>query len=89
MSDTSKPAWAPPEGYDTEEETAAEFGVDPRTLKRWRAERKGPPVTYLGRRPIYNRDSKLRWLKAQEMPMPRERATATARRHKSEEARSA
>jgi hypothetical protein len=59
----------PPKGYDSEEQVAAEFGIDPRTLKRWRAQRLGPPVTRLGRRPIYNRESKMRWLKAQELKM--------------------
>src|SRR5262245_48948198 len=60
----------PPEGYDTEEETAAELDVTPRTLKRWRFQRIGPPVTYAGRKPIYNRQSKRRWLESREMKMP-------------------
>jgi hypothetical protein len=77
-SSESRRAFFPPEGYDSEEQTAAEFGVDARTLKRWRALRKGPPVTYLGRRPIYNRESKMRWLKAQELKMPRGGAKAQA-----------
>jgi len=71
MDSEDRRAFKPPEGYDSEEQTAVEFGVEPRTLKRWRAQRKGPPVTYVGRRPIYRRESKARWLKAQEMKMPR------------------
>jgi hypothetical protein len=60
----------PPEGYDTEEEVAAELGVTPRTLKRWRFQRVGPPVTYAGRKPIYSQESKRRWLKSRELQMP-------------------
>jgi hypothetical protein len=61
------------EGYDDEETTAKELGVSTRTLKTWRRLRIGPPVTFIGRRPAYNRVSKQAWLKSREQPMLRER----------------
>ena len=64
------------EGYDDEETTATELGVTTRTLKNWRRVRIGPPVTFIGRRPAYNRASKQAWLKSREQPMPRERSRA-------------
>jgi hypothetical protein len=45
---------------------AAELGKDPRTLLRWRRERSGPPVTYIGKTPLYNQESAKAWLKRQE-----------------------
>jgi len=71
MPDNESRKAFPPEGYSTEAEVAAEFGVTPRSLKRWRAMRIGPPVTYVGRVPIYRQESKRDWLKSREMPMPR------------------
>ena len=67
------------EGYDDEETTAKELGVSTRTLKTWRRLRIGPPVTFIGRRPTYNRASKQAWLKSREQPMPRERRRARQR----------
>ena len=58
-------------GYLTEEATAKELSVTPRTLKRWRKNRTGPAVTYLGIRPMYRRESVLAWLLSREQKMVR------------------
>jgi hypothetical protein len=77
-AETPKPGKLRLAGYDSEETTAEELGVSTRTLKRWRRERRGPPVTYIGRRPVYNQDSKRRWLTSRELKMPREGRTRNA-----------
>jgi hypothetical protein len=59
--------------YDPEEVTAAQLGVTPRTLARWRSLRIGPPVTYVGRKPFYHRPSTAAWLRSLERPMLRDR----------------
>jgi hypothetical protein len=45
-------------------ERAVERGY--RTLDRWRRLDEGPPITKLGRRPLYRRSSLQAWLRAQE-----------------------
>lgn len=52
--------------YDTPEELAASLGVCTKTLDRWRLDKKGPPITRIGRRPYYHRDSVKAWLRSQE-----------------------
>jgi hypothetical protein len=52
--------------YASEEETAAELGVNKRTLARWRAMRVGPPPTAVGRKWYYKRSSVAAWLDRQE-----------------------
>jgi Helix-turn-helix domain len=56
--------------FDTGE-LAAELGVTPITVVRWRLAKKGPPVTYLGRRILYHKSSVKAWLAAQERPAER------------------
>jgi hypothetical protein len=53
-------------GYLPESEMARELGRNPRTLMRWRQERTGPPVTFVGKTPMYNEESAKAWLKGQE-----------------------
>ena len=50
----------------TQKEAAAELRVCERTLDRWRRLDEGPPITKLGRRPLYRRSSLQAWLRAQE-----------------------
>jgi predicted site-specific integrase-resolvase len=54
------------EGYISRKELAAELGVWFETLIRWEKDGKGPPVTRIGRRPVYSRVSLQKWLKTQE-----------------------
>jgi hypothetical protein len=53
-------------GYLTEPELARELKRSRRTVIRWRVERRGPPVTYVGRTPMYRLDSAIAWLKSRE-----------------------
>jgi hypothetical protein len=53
--------------YAERPELAAEFGVSARTLARWDRLRIGPPVTYVGRVPMYFRPSAAEWLGAREV----------------------
>jgi predicted site-specific integrase-resolvase len=57
--------------YLNDNECAAELNVAPITLARWRREKKGPPVTYMGRRILYKKSSVKTWLAAQERPTER------------------
>jgi hypothetical protein len=52
--------------YDTPDELAASLGICTKTLDRWRLDKKGPPITYVGRKPYYHRDSAKTWLRSQE-----------------------
>jgi hypothetical protein len=52
----------------TTEQLAAELGVIPLTIVRWRLQKKGPPSTWIGRRLFYRRASVEAWLAAQERP---------------------
>jgi hypothetical protein len=60
-----KPSQLP--GYRTEAEQASFLGKTDRTLKRWRAHRIGPPVTFVGETPYYSIGGTERWLKSQEI----------------------
>jgi hypothetical protein len=64
-----------PAGYITEVELADQLGVTFRTIRTWRHEGEGPPVTWLGRgrRPAYRIQAVLNWLQLREQQMPRER----------------
>jgi hypothetical protein len=53
-------------GYLTEPELARELKRSERTLIRWRVEREGPPVTFVGRTPMYRLDSAIAWLRGRE-----------------------
>jgi Helix-turn-helix domain len=62
--------------FDTNE-AAAELGVSPLTLVRWRLAKQGPPVTQIGRRLYYKKTSTRAWVAAQERPASgRKSATA-------------
>jgi hypothetical protein len=52
--------------YDTPDELAAGIGVCTKTLDRWRLDKKGPPITYIGRKPYYYRPSTMEWLRQRE-----------------------
>ena len=60
--------------FYTEESLAREVGVTVRTLRRWRKERRGPPITNVGRRIVYSMEGLRRWLAANEQQMPRARS---------------
>ena len=51
--------------YDADQ-LSAELNRTPRTLCDWRTKRKGPPVTRIGNRPYYHRDSVRQWLLSRE-----------------------
>jgi hypothetical protein len=57
--------------YFTQDEAAAAIGKNGRTLGRWDDLGKGPPVTYIGRTPYYNKLSFRRWIAEQERPAKR------------------
>ena len=52
--------------FFTPQELCAEIHVAEITLARWRLQRQGPPVTWLGRRVLYRKSSVREWLAAQE-----------------------
>ena len=62
--------------YLTEGELANQLRRTPRTLQRWRKQRVGPPVTFIGRVPYYRKEGVLTWLRKNEIEMPRERKRA-------------
>jgi hypothetical protein len=64
MAADSKPAFLAQ--YSTEEETAKGLGVCVKTLRNWRRDNCGPPVTLVGNRPYYFRPSVEKWLRARE-----------------------
>jgi len=60
--------------YYSDPELAGELGVTPRTTKKYRDERTGPPVTYIAGRPYYRRDAVREWLLSRENKPLRKRA---------------
>jgi hypothetical protein len=54
--------------YFTEVECARELEMAPITLAIWRMQKKGPPVTRIGRRILYRKSSVRAWLQSQERP---------------------
>ncbi len=50
---------------------ALELGVTVDTLRRWEAQRFGPPCVRAGRKVYYRRDGVHDWLQLQEVPSPR------------------
>ena len=48
--------------YYEPHELAEELGKSERTLERWRNQRIGPPVTRLGDKPFYRKESTKQWL---------------------------
>jgi hypothetical protein len=66
MSDDKSRSRTAPLGYRFRPEQAAFLGKDEKTIERWDRERTGPPVTYLGKTPIYRIAATDEWLLAQE-----------------------
>ena len=62
--------------YLTEDELAKELDLAPRTLQRWRRQRTGPPVTFIGRVPYYRVEGVRVWLLEREMKMARSKRAA-------------
>jgi Helix-turn-helix len=52
--------------YLSREQLAAELRKSVKTLVRWENDDKGPPVTRMGRDPLYYRPSVEKWLRSQE-----------------------
>lgn len=57
--------------FAEEREVARLAGLSPRTLKRWRDMRSGPPFVKLGRKILYRRDAVSAWLLSREQIQPR------------------
>jgi Helix-turn-helix domain len=56
------------EEYADRFEAARLIGHCAHTLTRWEADGKGPPITRLGRRVLYNRASLKAWIRSLEQP---------------------
>jgi hypothetical protein len=54
-------------GHANEFETAEEFGVSVRTLRKWRQLRVGPPWITVGCQIHYSNESRAAWLKSREV----------------------
>ena len=59
-------------GYISETELAKQLGIGLRTLRYWRKQGVGPPLTYIGRKPYFKISSVTTWLNSRERPMPRQ-----------------
>jgi predicted DNA-binding transcriptional regulator AlpA len=55
----------------TPEDLAALIGVDTRTLAEWRAQKRGPDVTKLGRAVFYRHEDVRRWIDLNVSPSDR------------------
>jgi predicted DNA-binding transcriptional regulator AlpA len=72
------------DSYLTEAELAAELGLKPRSLWRWRREKRGPNPIMVGNKVLYAIESVHAWLKKHEQVMVRDkwhRATSGGRRN--------
>jgi predicted site-specific integrase-resolvase len=49
--------------FYTREEAAKALGINVVTLDRWRRAGDGPPVAYLGRKPLYHKATLVEWLR--------------------------
>ena len=58
-------------GWISRLDLALELGVTVDTLRRWDAQRFGPPCVRAGRKVFYRRDGVRDWLQLQEVPSPR------------------
>jgi hypothetical protein len=84
--------WQPPEGWDTQEETARVLNVALSTLARWRRQTRktgrqtGPPWSYAGldRLPIYHRGKRQEWLEQNGPKPPRMPRRSRAQTHTTE-----
>jgi DNA-binding transcriptional MerR regulator len=52
--------------YLTRSQAASELGVTSRTLANWEAAGEGPPITRVGARVLYRKESLLAWLVSRE-----------------------
>ena len=52
--------------YFSQEEMAKQLDRSTRALRLWRVERRGPPVTAIGRTQFYLKASAVKWLRDQE-----------------------
>jgi len=52
--------------YYSVNQLCAELDIKPRTLKNYRDQRAGPPVTYLSGQPHYRREAVRQWLRGRE-----------------------
>jgi hypothetical protein len=50
--------------YDDEKTTASDLRVTKRTLRKWRAEGRGPPYVEIARRFYYSRGGRCAWLRS-------------------------
>lgn len=66
-------------GWISRADLAQELEVTEGTLRRWAAERSGPPCIRAGRKIFYRRSAVVEWLEDQETTHPR-RARRRARR---------
>lgn len=55
------------DGMISREQVARELGLSVDTLGRWATQRKGPPVTKIGPKVYYRRESLEAWVLSQEM----------------------
>jgi hypothetical protein len=62
--------------YLTPKALATELNIKTSTLDRWRRLNVGPPLTKIGRKTYYARQTVAEWLKAQEQHKTRKRAVA-------------
>ena len=58
-------------GWISRLDLALELGVTVDTMRRWEAQRFGPPCVRAGRKVYYRRDAVHDWLQLQEVPSPR------------------
>ena len=58
-------------GWISRLDLALELGLTVDTLRRWEAQRFGPPCVRAGRKIYYRRDAVQDWLQVQEAPSPR------------------
>ena len=52
--------------YMNPTQCAAELGVCPRTLERWRRLKASPPITRIGKKIMYRREAVAAWLREHE-----------------------
>ncbi len=62
--------------YETEPTTAKILKISTRTLRKWRAEGKGPPYVEVARRFYYSRVSCVAWLRSLEVRPQRSKSRA-------------
>ena len=58
-------------GWISRVDLALELDLTVDTLRRWEAQRFGPPCVRAGRKVYYRRDAVHDWLQLQEVPVPR------------------